>query len=125
MGLWEEAGPKPNPNPNPKPQTPPPCPRGPTGPSFGMGVQLGPRIRYSNFRAVGLSYLKNYFPPHSEQLGLAGNTFERFCPNKSPFGKTFFLLGLELQIYVVLGTPGNVCKHFGISSYLEKAGKGV
>ena len=27
--------------------------------------------------------------------------------------------------YVVLGAPGNVCKHFSISSYLEKAGKGA
>ena len=55
------------------------CPRGLTGPSLGQegpplpalgvqpgqvsvwGSQLGPRIRYSNFRAVGPSYLKNCF----------------------------------------------------------------
>ena len=62
-----------------KVQAPPSGTQGPTGPSLGQegppipalgvrpgqvsvrGSQLGLRIRYSNFRAVGPSYLKNFF----------------------------------------------------------------
>jgi hypothetical protein len=67
------------------------------------------------------------FPPHSEPLGLAGNTSEGLCPNDSPFGKTFFSLRARTPNlgYVVLGAPGNVCKHLSIPGYLEKAGKGA
>ena len=128
-----------------KVQAPPSGTQGPTGPSLGqegppipaLGVrpgqvsvwrsQSGPRIRYYNFRAVGPSYLKNCFSTTFWTIRSCRLHFWGALSKWHSIWENFFSLRARTPNlgYVVLGAPGNVCKHLSIPGYLEKAGKGA
>ena len=105
-----------------KVQAPPSCTRGPTGPSFGAGVPVRPQNKVFKFQGGRTFLSQKLFFHHilNHQVSQA-TLLKGLCPNDSPFGKTFFLYGLELQILdMSFSGPREMCVNILASLAISK-----